>query len=87
MDSSFTPFLELVLDKGVLMIFFLFVLLMIYKAGAYIAPLLNSYMDRQALNQENIAATLRELTQLQTISNVRLEAIEKQLRLFEGLEK
>ena len=58
---------------------------MLYRSGNFFAPLITGYISQQAKNTENINSVLHELAQLQTISNTRLSAIEKQLTLFEGV--
>lgn len=65
--------------------FLIVTLFMIYKTGKFFAPLVTNYIQQQTVNQANIAKTLSELSELQKISNVRLEAIERQLTLFEGV--
>ena len=58
---------------------------MLYRSGNFFAPLITNYISQQAKNTENINSVLHELAQLQTISNTRLSAIEKQLTLFDGV--
>lgn len=59
-------------------------LFMVYKTGKFFAPLITKYIETQETNSANVSKVLAELAQLQNIANVRLEAIEKQLSLFEG---
>lgn len=67
--------------------FLIVILAMIYKAGKFAAPIMTNFFISQSTNQANIAKTLESLSDLHRVTNTRLEAIEKQLTLIEGLEK
>ena len=75
------------INDGGITAFLIAVLLMLYKSGNFLAPLISGYIHQQTINGENIHKVLSELTQLQNVSNTRLTAIEKQLSLFEGVLK
>ena len=66
---------------GILMV----ALFMVYKTGKFFSPLITKYIETQETNSANVSKVLNELAHLQGIANVRLEAIEKQLALFEGV--
>jgi hypothetical protein len=60
-------------------------LFMVYKTGKFFSPLIIKYIDTQETNSANASKILTELAHLQSIANIRLEAIEKQLTLFDGI--